>query len=175
MRNVYKQIILGACFLILPFFLFSQNKTIDSLLRLLQNSQHDTVRIKLNYQVAEKLSSYNIPEADKYLEEGYELAKARNDQYYIASYFKNKGGLLFDMAKYNESLIHYDSAIVLYNSLMNSTKPDDKHLKTYKLDKTDCLTGKGLLAAKLYKYEESIQYYLGSYCWHRGFTWKRKK
>jgi signal transduction histidine kinase len=156
----YKYFFCGACLLLLPFLLFSQNKTIDSLLRFLQNARHDTTKMHLNYQVAEQLSSYDIPGADKYLEAGYALAKAVNNKYYTAYYFQNKGDLLFDMAKYDESRAHFDSAIVLYNSLINSVKPGASLIETYKFNRTECLTGKGLLAAKLYHYQESIQYYL---------------
>jgi two-component system NarL family sensor kinase len=155
-----KRVVLRTCFLLLPASLFGQNKTIDSLLRILQNARHDSTKIHLNYQLAELVSSYDISGADKYLEAGYTLAKTRNNKYYTAYYFRKKGDLLFDMAKYNESEACFDSAIVLYNSLINSEKQDAGQLETYKIDKTDCLTGKGLLAAKVYHYQESIQYYL---------------
>ena len=138
----------------------AQTTSTDSLLLLLQNARHDTTKIILNYKVAEQLGGYDVPGADKHLEAGYTLAKAGRNNYYIAYYFRIKGGLLYDMAKYNESRLYYDSAIVLYNELINSGEQDAKQTALCKLGKTDCLTGKGLLAAKLYNYQESIQYYL---------------
>ncbi|MGZ8557384.1 MAG: tetratricopeptide repeat-containing sensor histidine kinase [Chitinophagaceae bacterium] len=156
----YKKLFLGTCFLLMPFLVFSQHKIIDSLLLLLQNARLDSTKINLNYKLAEQLTGYDLKRSDKYLEEGYKLAKARNDSYSIAYYFLNKGEILFDLAKYNEANSYFDSAIVLFDDLINSKEKDRTKIVTYKFAKTDCLTGKGLLAAKLYHYQESIQYYL---------------
>ena len=156
----YKPLFLGACFVLLPFHLFSQNKIIDSLSVLLQNAQQDTTKITLHYRLAEQLADYDVTRSDYHLEEGYKLAKGRNNKYYAAYYFLSKGDLLFDMAKYKESRVHFDSAIILFNGLIDSAKQDPDKLKTYKFGKTDCLISKGLLSAKLYNYQESIQYYL---------------
>ena len=144
----------------LPFLVFSQHRIIDSLLLLLQNAGQDSTKIRLNYKLAEKLSDYDIKRSERYLEEGFKLAKAKNDNYYIAYYFLNKGELLFNQVKYPESNSSFDSAIVLFNVLINSGEKDPAKNKLYKFAKTDCLIGKGLLAAKLYHYHESIQYYL---------------
>ena len=138
----------------------AQTAAIDSLLRLLQNARNDTTTIILHYKIAKQLEGYNVAKADKHLEAGYALAKTKKEAYQIAYYFQNKGGLLFDMTKYNESSLYYDSAILLYNQLINSERQDEKKITLYKFGKADCLTGKGLLAAKLYNYQESIQYYL---------------
>jgi signal transduction histidine kinase len=155
-----KPLFLCACFALFPFILFSQTKMIDSLSLLLQHARHDTTKIRLNFKLAEQLESYDVTRSNNHLEEGYKLAKIRNNKYYTAYYFHNKGELLFDMAQYNESGIHFDSAIVLYTILINSAGQDRKGLEIYKFGKTDCLTGKGLLSAKLYNYQQSIQYYL---------------
>ena len=40
----YRQLFFAACFLLLPALLFSQNKTIDSLLLVLQNARQDTIK-----------------------------------------------------------------------------------------------------------------------------------
>jgi len=155
-----RQLYCTACFLLLPVLLFSQNKIIDSLLLVLKNTRQDTVKINLNYKLEEQLAGYDVKEAEKHLEEGYRLAKERNNTYYIAYYFLSKGEILFDQAKYPGSNACFDSAIVLFDGLINSGEPDPVKIITYKFAKTDCLTSKGLLAAKLYHYQESIQYYL---------------
>src|SRR5687767_14692273 len=155
-----RQLFCTACFLMLPVLIFPQNKIIDSLLLTLKNTRQDTLKINLNYKLAEQLAGYDVTKAGKHLEEGYRLAKEKNNTYYIANYFSNKAELLFDLAKYSESNVYFDSAIVLFDGLISSAGKDAAKISTYTLAKTDCLTGKGLLAAKLYRYQESIQYYL---------------
>ncbi|MGZ8516844.1 MAG: tetratricopeptide repeat protein, partial [Chitinophagaceae bacterium] len=156
----YKQLVFAACFLLLPLSLFPQTKYIDSLLLVLQNVRQDTVKMQLNYKLAEQMAGYDLTRAEQYLEEGYRLAKAGNNAYYTASYFVNKGELLFELSKYPQANLYFDSAIVLFDRLISSAEKDEAKITTYKLAKTDCLIGKGLLAAKLYRYQESIQYYL---------------
>ena len=138
----------------------AQTRIIDSLGNLLKIARQDTVRIKLSYQLAGQLSRTNATAAAKYLEAGYTLAKAANDKYYTAKYFLNKGDLLFVMAKYRESLLYHDSALVLYNGLITSAVPAPERLETYQFEKTDCLIGKALSSAKLYHYLQSTAYCL---------------
>jgi two-component system NarL family sensor kinase len=145
---------------LLPVLVFSQNKIIDSLLGLLRNERRDTVKISLNYKLAEQLAGYDVAKSEKYLEAGYTLSKAGNDSYNIANYFLHGGEILFDLAKYPEANSQFDTAIVLFNRLINSGEKDPSKIIAYKFGKVDCLTGKGLLASKLYRYQESIQYYL---------------
>lgn len=156
----YKQLCFAAFFLLLPIFLFSQNKIIDSLLLVLQNARQDTAKINLNYKLAQQLAGYDVAKAERHLEEGYKLAEAGNDTYYLGNYFLNKGELLFDVAKYSQARSYFDSALVLFDGLISSGEKDPVKIVSYKFAKTDCLTNKGLLAAKLYHYQESIQYYL---------------
>jgi two-component system, NarL family, sensor kinase len=145
---------------LLPVLLFSQNKIIDSLLLLLKNAQQDTVKINLNYKLAEQLAGYDVARTEKHLAEGYRLAKTGNDAYNIANYFLHGGEILFDQAKYSEANSHFDSAIILFDRLISSGEKDPVKNKTYRFGKTLCLTGKGLLMSKIYRYQESIQYYL---------------
>ena len=148
-----------ALLLLLYSTVLAQTTTIDSLRSLLETAQQDTAKMKLNYQLAEELSGYNAGAASKYLEAGYNLANARNHKFYVAKYYLTKGHLLYDMAKYDASRMSYDSAIDLYNRLITAANPASKQIEIYKFDKADCLTGKGLLLAKLYNYQESIQLY----------------
>ncbi len=138
----------------------AQTKTIDSLSSLLQKAQEDTTRIKLNYQLAEQFSGKDANATYRYLEAGYALAKTTGSKYYPAKYFLKTGDLLFDKAKYTASLLYYDSAIALYNGLINSAPPASAQFEIYQFEKTDCLTGKALSSAKLYHYQESTQYCL---------------
>jgi signal transduction histidine kinase len=152
----------GALFALLIFLssALAQTKTIDSLSNLLQNARQDTTRIKLNYQLAEQLSGKDSTAIFKYLKAGYVLAKTSGNKYYTAKYYLKYGDLLFDRAKYIESLAYYDSAMVLVKELLNSVKPTSAQLEIYLLEKTDCLIGKALSSAKLYHYQESTQYCL---------------
>jgi two-component system, NarL family, sensor kinase len=158
--NQYKPVVLALLFLYLPFRLFCQSQTIDSLLRLLRDARHDSTRIVLNYQLADQVSGYDISMAEKYLQAGYALAKPLGDEYYTAYYLLTKAELLFDMVKYEEAGVCFDSAMLMYDKLINSSGQNKKKLQTYKFDKVQCLIGKGLLAAKQYNYQESIRYYL---------------
>jgi signal transduction histidine kinase len=139
---------------------FAQTKAIDTLSNELKTAQLDSAKIKLHYQLAEELSGYDSVAATKYLKAGFALAKASNNKFYIAKYHQTKAHIFYDMAKYDASHLSYDSAAVLYNELINSANSVSAQTDIYKLDKADCLTGKGLLLAKVYKYQESIQYYL---------------
>ena len=67
--------------------------------------------------------------------------------------------MLFDLAKYDESKVHFDTALVLYNELITSSK-NASQLNYNKLSRATCLVGLGLLSAKLYYFQESIKYYL---------------
>jgi two-component system, NarL family, sensor kinase len=160
--QLIKNFVLGAaamfsCYL----FTSAQTPAIDSMIRLLENARHDTTKIDLNYQLAVKLNMYDLVKADQYLEAGYAIAKKLNHAYYVAYYFTNKGGLLFDMAKYSDARVFFDSAIVLYDALLAEEK-DPYWIAVYKYGKADSWLGKGLLSAKVYLYQESIQYYLES-------------
>ena len=146
---------------ILIFYTSASAQTIvlDSLLGLLQTSKNDSEKIYLNYRIGEHLTGYDGTKADKYFEAGFNLAKTKEDTYNIAYYFQHKGESLFDKAKYRESSMYYDSAIALYDGLLNSEKETNRS-EIYKYGRIDCLTGKGLLSAKLYQYQQSINYYL---------------
>jgi two-component system, NarL family, sensor kinase len=139
---------------------FTQTNSIESLRSLLQNALEDSMKIKLHYQLAAELSGYDSAAAIKYLEAGYTLAKATKSKFYTAKYYQTKAHMFFDGAKYDASGLSYDSALGIYNELINSANPTPASFEVYKIEKADCLTGKGLLSAKSYKYQESIQLYL---------------
>jgi two-component system NarL family sensor kinase len=150
---------IGTYLTFLPLILYAQNKNIDSLTQLLKNATVDTTRMDLHFSLYIELTDYDLDRAKYHLEEAYKLAKTRNSEYYTAYYFMSKGGLYFDMAKYNESRRSFDSSLLLYDHLLKSATTPEQ-IKRYKLARADCLIGKGLLSAKLYYFQESIQYYL---------------
>ncbi|HZI54623.1 MAG TPA: hypothetical protein VFD56_12995, partial [Chitinophagaceae bacterium] len=80
----YKQLFFAAFFLLLPALLFSQTKTIDSLLLALRNARHDTSKILLNFQLAEKLRGYDLERAMKHVEAGHAIGKNLDNGYYNA-------------------------------------------------------------------------------------------
>src|SRR5215203_6056126 len=133
---------------------FSQTALADSLIRLLPKVENEAKRMSLNFDISNNLLGYDKLKAELYLEAGYKLAKASNNADYIAYYFREKGGLLFELAKYNEAVSYYDSGLIAYNRLIDK-ETDITKQKKYKYGKIDCLIGKGLLAAKLYHYNES--------------------
>lgn len=156
----YRQLFFAAYLLLLPLFLFSQNKIIDSLLLELQRTRHDTAKILLNFQLADKLRGYDLDRAMKHVEAGHVIEKNLGNDYYKAWYYKIKGECLFDLASYNEAQLYHDSAMVLFDRLIVSAGDNLKTGVKYQLAKADILTSKGLVAAKQYRYHESFQYYL---------------
>lgn len=158
--NWKKQLFSAISGLLLPVFLLAQTAAIDSLQGLLKNVKHDSILMQLSFELSNKLVGYNVDSAEKYLEDAYILAKRKNDAYHIAYYFQKKAGLLFDLARYDESNRLFDSAILLYENIIKKEGQNTKRKQDCLFGKTDCLTGKGLLAAKEYKYYESFQYYL---------------
>ena len=160
MRSNRKIFICITGFLIFLSVAAAQTKTIDSLLRLQKNTRQDTEKIMLNYKIAEQLSTNDARAASKYLDAGYMLAKTVGDKYYTARYYFKKGDLLFDIAKYTESLSYYDSAIAIYNTLITVAKTASSPFEKYIFEKTDCLIGKALSSAKMYHYQESTGYCL---------------
>lgn len=136
---------------------WAQKATIDSLRNLLnQHTKQDTTWIKLNYQLAKELSGHDSAAAISFLEAGYTLAKTIHSKYFTAKYYQVRADILYDRADYTRSGNSYDSAILLYTELITSS---NAATSIYQLGKADCLTGKGLLAAKVYKFQESIQFY----------------
>ena len=109
---------LGSWLIALPLGSYAQNKTIDSLLRQLETAQLDTTKLKLHYSLYYALNGYDKEKAKEHLEAGYVLARKTNDKRREAYFFKEMGGLLFDLAKYEQSRSSYDSAITLYEELM---------------------------------------------------------
>jgi two-component system NarL family sensor kinase len=156
----YRQLCFAALFSLLPTLLYSQTKTIDSLLLSLQNARHDSTKILLNFQLADKLRGYDLDRALKHVEAGHAIGKDLDNNYYNAYYYKIKGECLFDQANYNIALLYHDSAMALFDRLIISARNEPKAEAKYKLAKADCLTSKGLVAAKQYRYHESLQYYL---------------
>ncbi len=146
--------------MILSFSASAQNKIIDSLQQLFKSVLKDSAKNNLYYQIAEELSSYNSTAAGKYLEAGFVLAKNTKSKFFTAKYHHTKAHIFLDIAKYDSAYLCYNLALGFYNELINSGNTTTALLELYKLNKADCLTGKGLLLSKSYKYMESIQYYL---------------
>ena len=152
-------LILGSWLICSPSGSCAQNKKIDSLLQRLEAAEQDTTKMKLHYSLYYALNGYDKEKAKEHLEAGYVLARKTNDKRREAYFFKEMGGLLFDLAKYEESRSSYDTAITLYEELMRLSK-NEEELNKHKLATVDCLTGLGLLSAKLFYFQESIRYYL---------------
>ena len=62
--------------------------------------RHDTTKILLNFQLADKLRGYDVDRAMKHVEAGHAIEKNLDNDYYKAYYSKIKGECLFDMANY---------------------------------------------------------------------------
>jgi tetratricopeptide (TPR) repeat protein len=155
--NYWHHFFVMAC-LLLSSKLYSQSNSIDSLSRLLQIAVNDSAKIRLHFKLFVILSDYDLQQADSHLESAFKLLK-NDDKPNAAYYFCSKGGILFDLAKYDQSKIAFDTALALYDELVKSSK-NSQDLNYNKLERSNCLNGLGLLSAKLYYFQESIKYYL---------------
>lgn len=149
----------AAILLLCPFVLVAQNRKIDSLFLLLRHSRSDSHKVSLHNSLYYELESYDVTKANSHLDSAYSIAKKWNSKPNAAYYFAGKGGLYFEMAKYNEALRFYDTALQLYTELAEVAN-DTSGRNDYMISKADCFIGRGLLSAKLYYFQESIQYYL---------------
>jgi len=173
MRVKKNYIFCFAIMLLLCLSALAQTRVIDSLKNLLNKSKQDTTSIHLNYRIAAEIKVSDPAAANIYLQSGYSIARSVNDVYFIAKYFLKKGDLLYDMTKYPESILYYDSAIVLYDGLIRSTTKKDP--STYQFDKTESLLGLSLSLSKLYQFHESTQYLLKAIQDIENLNDKRKK
>ena len=138
----------------------AQNKKIDSLLSLLEHSPSDSQKVDLHFRLYSEVESYDVTKANAHLDAAYAIAKEWNSKSHTAYYFLGKGGLFFEMAKYDEALPFFDTAMALYTDVVASKITDTIRYNDYIVGKAECLIGKGLLSAKQYYFQESIQYYL---------------
>ncbi len=139
-----------------------QSKGIDSLLQLLQKATTDTDKIALNYSLENMLSGYDLTKAAVYLENGFQLAKKIQSPYYISKYYHTEAALLAAESKYDEAFAICDSAIALSEQLVHTKKISKNIADRCRADIAQTLVTKGLICAKQFKYNESIQYYVQS-------------
>ena len=140
----------------------AQTTSIDSLADLLGTAKTDTEKIFLNYEIQNRLLGYDLTKAAQYLERGFQLAQKNKLPFYIAKYYQNKADLLFFQSQYDESLKTCDSAIHLYEELLQPDKLDETYKERCKSDIARLLIRKGSVFSKRYQYEESTGYYLQS-------------
>ncbi len=139
-----------------------QSSAIDSLQHLLQQATADTDKIALNYSLENMLSGYDLSKASVYLENGYRLAKAVQSRYYVVKYHHIRATLLTSQSQYDEALAACDTAIAGSEQLIHAKKVNRYTVERCRADIAQTLVTKGLICAKQYKYNESIQYYLKS-------------
>jgi signal transduction histidine kinase len=153
----------------------AQTRVIDSLKELLNHSKQDTTKIQLNYSIAAEMKVSDPAAADKFLQAGYSIARSDGSIFFMAKYFLKKGDLLYDLTKYQAAILYYDSAIALYDRLINSPKTAKIDPINYLFEKTKCLIGLGLTSSKLYHFHESTQYLLKAIVDIENLNDKRKK
>ena len=137
----------------------AQSPAIDSLLKLISHAGHDSSKVLLHLKLAGILRAYDAERAMKHVDAADAILKNLDNDYYKAYYAKTKCECLFGMAKYAEVHLYADTAIMLYDRLINAEEDDPSLVAKYKFAKADCLISKGLVAAKQYRYHESFQYY----------------
>ncbi len=148
--------------LIASYHTVAQTNAIDSLLRLLPVSKSDTAAINIYYNLEKNFVGYDLDKASGYLEDGYKIVKKIHSPYYTSRYYHLKASLLTNQSKYDEAFKMCDSAITLSGELFKKEKNNKNIALQCQLDIAQTLVTKGLICAKQYQYNESIQYYLQS-------------
>ncbi|RLD74113.1 MAG: hypothetical protein DRJ10_17170, partial [Bacteroidetes bacterium] len=142
MKKIFLHILL-----LFPFLVNSQNDQIDSLTKLLNTTETDSVRIELLIKL-----SYNLPKKDSVLKYSYankalHLSKKEDVSKYQAIAKKNMAAILQAYNKNAEAVPYYESAILLFQK--NRNKVEEANIN-YEL---------GRIFYRLDSFQESINFH----------------
>jgi len=88
---------------------------IDSLITVLNEKSHDSIRCRLMLDIASEIGSSDTITSRKYLEEGYMLAHQTNDTESMGRYFMITGLIYANTGEYDQAMVHYDRALALFS------------------------------------------------------------
>ncbi|MEN8120692.1 MAG: tetratricopeptide repeat-containing sensor histidine kinase [Bacteroidota bacterium] len=120
MRFLHKYLILIS-FVSFPFYILSQQaQTIDSLTKLLSTTTKDPIRIELFIKLCNEFEKEDSILKFAYADSALVLAENLQNIKFQAIAKTNKAKLFQLYNKYNEAITHYESSILLFNSIGNA-------------------------------------------------------
>jgi len=151
--------ILALCVSLVPVFLFSQDKSIDSLENKLKLATHDSSRWDLLFLLSKAYYGYDTAKSAAYIEKGYSIVKRMKNNFALAKYHEARFSYAFNSSHYPAALSHIDSAMDLYESIIQSGQPAEmKNKAAFAI--AGCGSDKGIIYTKLGKNAEAVVFFL---------------
>lgn len=102
---------------LLAFTSFSQQSLPDSLSELLANANHDTVRLRILFQISGALRDRDPEKAIVFANKGMDLARQLNDQKAIAESYKCIGNTWLVRGEFSKSIEQYRLALAIQENM----------------------------------------------------------
>lgn len=96
---------------------FTQNRDQDSLLRLLQNTRQDSLKVNILLSLSKEVTSSDPAQAIKYASDAKDLAEKTGYAKGVAYGYKGIGLVNLMQGKYIESLENFDRSLAIFDSL----------------------------------------------------------
>jgi tetratricopeptide (TPR) repeat protein/two-component sensor histidine kinase len=111
--------ILMSFFSLLSYFISAQsaNNEIDSLLREINKAKVDTLKVNLFFQIANFYRGEDQEKRQEFLQKAYQLSKAINFEKGMAEYYFAIGKTRGKYGRFEEAILYFDSALVIYDKL----------------------------------------------------------
>ncbi|MDX2048873.1 MAG: sensor histidine kinase [Chitinophagaceae bacterium] len=136
---------------------FSQDKTIDSLLKRVAVAADDSSRSLYYAELASNYSGYDTSKALYYLQEAYRLNKKINLDFNWGCYYKCYATYIYDRGDYSRSLQMTDTSFGFFNKL--EKKGNNLLQDEITFQKAELLISKGATYTAVAKSEESLLEY----------------
>lgn len=99
---------------ILSTSLFSQKNTIDSLTKVLEKTNNDTLKINVMLRISSEYKGYNNDLAIKYAKEAYSIAKSLNASVSVIEALIHIGNSYYYKSDYEKAVTYYIQALAEY-------------------------------------------------------------
>ncbi len=121
MKTAIPKILLLCVLMIVSVAVYTQNKVVDSLQKVLQTSKEDTVKVNTLNALASEFRYNNIDTSFYFANQAVALATRLNYEMGIADAKIKSGGLYASTGAYNKGIKAANEALLLYNKLLTST------------------------------------------------------
>jgi len=117
-----KKIFITICLSIICNFLFAQNKTVDSLKKVLKTTKDVHKRIDLYAEIGNNLIALNLDLAKPYTDTAFKIANTCNYEKGLAKVFNNYGKIYYRHSEYEKSLLYLEKSVALYKKMDNKER-----------------------------------------------------